>query len=129
MWYYGGMASTPEKLVKTKVVKLLKAKNVYYFFPATHGFGVSGLFDICVIYKGHFIGIETKADCKKKPTELQSLNAKKAMEAGGSVLLIHNENINEVASLLEEIDDDSAVKLNRRCIWAFENNRTDGDRG
>jgi hypothetical protein len=113
------VAKTPEKAVKDKVVKLLKEYGVYYFFPATHGFGVSGLFDICAMYKGHFIGIETKADCKKKPTELQSLNAKKAMDAGTAVLLIHNENVAEVTSLLEEIDNDKEIKPNRRSIWTF----------
>lgn len=117
------MALTPEKKVKDKVVKLLKAHTAYYFYPSTHGFGVSGLFDICVVYKGHFIGIETKSDCKKKPTELQSLNAMKAMDAGASILLIHNENVDVLANLLTEIDNDSEIKLNRKCVWAFERNK------
>ncbi len=32
------MASTPEAKVKAAVVKLLKAHDIYYFFPATHGY-------------------------------------------------------------------------------------------
>jgi hypothetical protein len=34
---------TPEAKVKASVVKLLKQYEVYYFFPATHGFGRSGV--------------------------------------------------------------------------------------
>ena len=37
------MASTPEKKVKDKVVKILKYYGVYYFFPATYGMGRSGV--------------------------------------------------------------------------------------
>jgi hypothetical protein len=32
------MASTPEKKVKDKVVKLLKEEGIYYFYASTHGF-------------------------------------------------------------------------------------------
>ena len=55
------MALTPEKKVKNKVVKLLKEYAAYYFFPATYGFGRSGVPDIIVCYRGHFIGVECKA--------------------------------------------------------------------
>ena len=33
------MAQTPEKKVKDKVVKLIKAYGIYYFFPATFTVG------------------------------------------------------------------------------------------
>jgi len=40
--------TTPEKKVKEKVVKYLKeyGKDIYYFFPATGGYGRSGVPDI-----------------------------------------------------------------------------------
>jgi hypothetical protein len=40
------MAMTPEKKVKQKVAKLLKEAGAYYFFPATGGYGRSGVPDI-----------------------------------------------------------------------------------
>jgi Holliday junction resolvase len=55
------MASTPEKKVKDKVVKLLKEEGVYYFYASTHGFGRSGIPDIVCCVNGLFLGIECKA--------------------------------------------------------------------
>ena len=54
------MATTPEKKVKDKVVKLLKSHEIYYFFPATHGFGRSGVPDITCCVRGNFVGIECR---------------------------------------------------------------------
>jgi len=55
------MAKTPEKVVKDKVVSVLKSEEVYYFFPATHGYGRSGVPDIIACVNGHFLAIECKA--------------------------------------------------------------------
>ena len=47
------MAMTPEAKVKAKVVKVLKdhAPDVYYFCPATGGYGRSGVPDIvCCVH-------------------------------------------------------------------------------
>ena len=55
------MAMTPEAKVKNKAVKQLKELGAYYFFPATAGFGKSGVPDIVACYKGMFFGIECKA--------------------------------------------------------------------
>jgi hypothetical protein len=40
------MAMTPEGKVKKKIVEQLKALGCYYFFPATGGYGKSGVPDI-----------------------------------------------------------------------------------
>ena len=40
------MAKTPEAKVKEKVVAKLKELKAYYFFPATGGYGKSGVPDI-----------------------------------------------------------------------------------
>ncbi len=64
------MALTPEKKVKDKCVKLLKAYDVYYFFPATHGYGRSGVPDIICCITGKFVAIECKAG-DNKPTAIQ----------------------------------------------------------
>ena len=51
------MAMTPEAKVKKKVVAQLKALNAYYFFPATGGYGKSGVPDVVGCYDGNFFGI------------------------------------------------------------------------
>ena len=55
------MATTPEKKVKDKVVGILKEEDVYYFFPATHGYGRSGVPDIVACVNGLFLAIECKS--------------------------------------------------------------------
>jgi len=113
--------STPEKKVKDTVRKVLDAAGCdYYFFPATHGYGVSGGFDICCCYYGHFIGIETKAGPSNNPTALQDRNARKAWGAGGSVLLLHKENIPLLSILLRDIAQHKGVGFTPVCIWKLD---------
>jgi hypothetical protein len=49
---------TPEAKVKKKVVDVLKKNGAYYFFPATGGYGRSGVPDIVSCYRGVFVAIE-----------------------------------------------------------------------
>jgi len=83
-------AMTPEGKVKAKVVKLLKAANVWYFFPANNGFGKSGIPDIIAIVNGEFIGIEVKS-AKGKPTELQKICGAEIEGAGGTWLVVRDD--------------------------------------
>ena len=97
---------TPEAKVKARVVKLLKEHNIYYFFPATHGFGRSGVPDIICCYNSQFLAVECKAG-KNKPTALQEKEMKKIREAGGVTFVINEDNIHLLALyLLGGQDDD-----------------------
>ena len=97
---------TPEAKVKARVVKLLKEHNIYYFFPATHGFGRSGVPDIICCYNSQFLAIECKAG-KNKPTALQEKEIKKIRDAGGFAFVINEDNIHLLALyLLGGQDDD-----------------------
>jgi len=103
------MAMTPEAKVKAKVVKLLKEAGVYYFYASTHGFGRSGVPDLVCCLKGRFIGIECKAG-KNKPTPLQEKEMAAIRDAGGTTLVVNEENIDDVKELLNESGrGDSAV--------------------
>lgn len=95
------MAATPEKRVKDKVVKLLKEAGVYYFYASTHGFGRSGVPDLVCCMGGRFIGIECKAG-KNKPTPLQEKEMAAIRAAGGTTLVVNEDNINDVKELLNE---------------------------
>jgi Holliday junction resolvase len=97
---------TPEAKVKARVVKLLKEHKIYYFFPATHGFGRSGVPDIICCYNSQFLAIECKAG-KNKPTALQEKEIKKIRDAGGFAFVINEDNIHALALyLLGGQDDD-----------------------
>jgi hypothetical protein len=92
--------ATPESKVKAAVVKLLKANDAYYFFPATGGFGRSGVPDIVCCLRGKFVGIECKAGTNK-PTELQLRELHKINKAGGLTYVINETNVDLIAKLMD----------------------------
>lgn len=73
---------TPEGIVKKKVVAILKSIGAYYFFPATHGYGRSGVPDIVGCYDGGFFAIEVKSE-GKKPTALQENEIRQIVKQRG----------------------------------------------
>ena len=93
------MAMTPEAKVKKVVSKQLKELQeqfkLYYFYPATGGYGRSGVPDIVGCYKGMFFGIECKAG-KNTPTALQEKNLRDIEKAGGIQVVINEENMDNV---------------------------------
>jgi Holliday junction resolvase len=94
---------TPEAKVKKKVVDVLKKNGAYYFFPATGGYGRSGVPDIVCCYRGVFVAIECKAGTNK-PTALQQAEMAKIKQAQGFVLVVNEDNIDDVAILLRDIE-------------------------
>lgn len=110
------MASrTPEGKVKERIRKILEREKVYYKCPLTGGYGDSGQFDIYGVFRGYAFGIEVKATCKAKPTALQSSNAKEFLAAGGVILLLHGENLDELETALSEMKNGNPV----RSVWTF----------
>ena len=93
------MASTPEQKVKAKAVKILKAHDIYYFFPATYGMGRSGVPDVICCVGGRFLGIECKAG-NNKPTALQEREMASITAAGGTSIVINEENLEEVTRVI-----------------------------
>ncbi len=100
------MAMTPEAKVKRKVAAVLKEFRAYYFYPATGGYGRSGVPDIVGCYHGRFFGIECKAG-DNKPTPLQQKNLDDISKQGGLVLVINETNIDEVRRCLIRIWQDA----------------------
>jgi Holliday junction resolvase len=95
------MATTPEGKVKAKVVKLLKERGVYYFFPATFGMGRSGVPDVVCCQGGRFLAVECKAG-KGKTTALQDREIEAIRAAGGTALVINEDNLHELEAHLDE---------------------------
>ena len=96
------MAQTPEKRVKTRVESVLKSEGAYYFFPATHGYGRSGVPDIIACVNGRFLAIECKAG-GNKPTALQVREIENIRSAGGMAVVANEENWDEVRLLVHEM--------------------------
>ena len=96
------MATTPEKKVKDKVVKLLKKYKAYYFFPASYGMGRSDVPDVVACANGYFIGIECKAG-KNKPTLLQQRELSLIEDAGGTAIVVNEDNLDELETILEGV--------------------------
>jgi hypothetical protein len=96
------MASTPEAKVKAAVVKLLKAYDIYYFFPATHGYGRSGVPDIVCCINGKFVAIECKSG-KNEPTELQKREITLIQKAKGIAAVVRESNIELVEQIIKEL--------------------------
>lgn len=96
------MAKTPEGKVKDKVVSVLKDEDVYYFFPATHGYGRSGVPDIVCCVGGMFVGIECKAGTNK-PTALQEREMGRIRAAGGVTLVCNEDTCEGVRPLVHKL--------------------------
>ena len=90
---------TLEAAVKKHTKAVLDSLGAYYFFPATGGFGRSGVPDIVGCYKGRFFAIECKAG-KGKTTALQEREMGKINDTGGIAFVVSEHNIEEVARCL-----------------------------
>jgi Holliday junction resolvase len=102
------MARTPEGAVKQKVVGILKEEGVYYFFPATHGYGRSGVPDIVCCVGGAFLGIEVKAG-KNKPTALQTRELEAIRRCGGVAVIANEENWDMIRPLVRQLSSKGAT--------------------
>lgn len=98
------MAQTPEKRVKVKVESVLKTEDVYYFFPATHGYGRSGVPDIVACVNGRFVAIECKAGTNKL-TALQVREIEGIRRRGGVAVVANEENWEQVRTLIRTLKD------------------------
>ena len=96
------MPKTPEGKVKDAVRKILKQHNIYYFMPATGGYGRSGVPDFVCCVNGRFLGIECKAGLNQ-PTELQKREMEAIRMSGGVAVVINEGSVRGLADLLEGI--------------------------
>lgn len=96
------MALTPEGKVKAKVVKILRDEGAYYFFPATHGYGRSGVPDIICCVAGKFLAIECKAG-GNKPTALQIREIETIRQAGGIAVVTDDTNWDSIRELVRAL--------------------------
>lgn len=103
------MASTPEKRVKEKVVAILKDEAVYYFFPATHGYGRSGVPDIVCCVNGTFFAIECKANGGKL-TSLQIREIEDIQRNNGVAVVVNETNWDMVRGMVRKMKSGSIIE-------------------
>lgn len=103
------MAQTPERKVKAKIESILKSEDVYYFFPATHGYGRAGVPDIIACVNGQFLAIECKAG-NNKPTELQVREIERIRNRGGQALVANEENWEMVRDIVRGLRGYTIIK-------------------
>lgn len=84
---------TPEGKVKAKLKRILDGIGAYYFFPATGGYGRSGVPDVVGCIANQFFAIECKA-VGNKPTALQLREMEKIRQAGG-IAFVYDGTISE----------------------------------
>tara|TARA_R110002153_G_scaffold152498_4_gene304077 strand:+ start:13887 stop:14195 length:309 start_codon:yes stop_codon:yes gene_type:complete len=82
------MATTPEGRVKKALDRMLKEESVWFYSPQAGPFGAAGIPDRVAIVNGRFVGIEAKADTKKKPTPLQLRCMLDIEQAGGRCFVV-----------------------------------------
>lgn len=97
--------TTPEGAVKRKIDKMLTQLGVWYFSPQAGPHGRAGIPDRIVCARGHFVGIEAKADATKHPTRLQKSCMAQIEGAGGKCFVVHDDATLEVVRkfLVEEL--------------------------
>jgi len=95
------MAMTPEGKVKKKVVDILKKHKIYYFFPATGGYGRSGVPDIVCCANGRFLALECKAN-GNNPTALQAREIENINDAGGIAVVVRDTDVELLEKFLKD---------------------------
>ena len=91
---------TPEGRIKKMLDKMLKSKRGVWSYPPQAGaFGSAGIPDRIACVRGHFVGIEAKADYSKKPTALQKKCMGDIERAGGKCFVVYN------AETIKEVED------------------------
>ena len=93
---------TPEGKVKKKVLDMLTSNGAYYVMPVTGGYGRSGVPDIIACLHGKFLAVECKAG-DNKTTALQDKALADIQKAGGSAMVINENNLEELEFVIKFI--------------------------
>lgn len=99
------MAQTPEAKVKEKIKKILKEHDVYFAMPMGTGYGNSGVPDFLCCVSGKFVAIEAKAG-KGIPTALQEKNLRDVKTAGGTALVVNEDNLDWLRGAIKLLKED-----------------------
>lgn len=96
--------ATPESIVKKQLKKCLDAlaPHVWYYMPVSTGYGKHGVPDFLICILGRFLAIETKAG-KGRVTALQAMQLTKISEAGATVWVVDETNVDHTIRCLQAV--------------------------
>jgi hypothetical protein len=127
------MIMAAEKNFENKVKKFLKEKGCWILkYWGGAAFTKSGIPDLLVCCKGHFIGVELKAP-KGKPSDLQIYNLREIDKSGGYAVLLYPDQWelfqNFILCIVENDPDNTAHNYNiLKSRWKhFENKILKGE--
>lgn len=104
------MAETAETRVKRRIKDLLKTHRAYFTMPVMTGMATNGTPDFAVCHRGRYAAVEAKAG-KGTPTELQWVRLTDVMKAGGSAMVINENNLDVLEHWLQVV---STVHVGRK---------------
>lgn len=88
-----------ERDVKAEIKKILKEHDAWFFMPVPTGFGVQGVPDFVVCYRGKFLGVEAKFG-KNKQSEWQKKQEAGIVAARGEYMVINERNLDTLSEWL-----------------------------
>lgn len=92
-----------EKNFENRVKKYLNEKGAYVIkYWGGGNFTRSGVPDLLVCYRGHFIGLEIKAE-NGKPSELQLHHLEQIKKAGGCAFILRPSDFADFKEWLENV--------------------------
>jgi len=90
---------TPEAKVKLNVRRILDGLGIYYFLPASNGYGRAGIPDVILCMDSLFGAVECKAG-KGKLSALQERELAAIEKAGGFTFVARENNMDELKEAL-----------------------------
>jgi penicillin-binding protein-related factor A (putative recombinase) len=96
---------TPEVKVKKSLQKLCVYLGIKLNAAVATGYGRAGQLDFYGLYRGFYIGIETKATAKSKVTPLQLSEIQDIAAHDGAAMVIHAENVDDLRSWVAQVDE------------------------
>ncbi|MFW6062212.1 MAG: VRR-NUC domain-containing protein [Planctomycetota bacterium] len=91
-----------ENGVKEAVKRRLKKRGAWWTMPHQRGFSQAGVPDILVCINGRFLAIETKYG-KNRPTARQQQQLDRIETAGGTAVVINENDLPALEELLDEL--------------------------
>lgn len=92
----------PEKAYENKIRRILTDRGAWVLKTWSNGIQRSGVPDLIVCYKGHFLGLEIKAK-GGKVSELQAWNIEGIRKAGGQAMAVFPNDFDDLINLLDSL--------------------------
>lgn len=100
---------TPEGKVKREIKAIFDEFGIYWFCPATYGFGASGVPDFVGCVDGRFLAVEAKSKYTRHGvTRLQQHNIDKIQANNGVALVVNEDNLDELRNTIKELKDEKS---------------------